>query len=96
MAAPPEVRAEPAPAESGAFHNPSVTRAIDATASQREETEAMDLRLADEVAVVTGASKGIGLAVTRALLSEGVNVVAARTLSDDLSQPTTRGKVHPV
>ena len=30
----------------------------------------MDLLLADKVAVVTGASKGIGLAITRALLDE--------------------------
>jgi NAD(P)-dependent dehydrogenase (short-subunit alcohol dehydrogenase family) len=59
--------------------------------------EAMDLRLAGKVAVVTGASKGIGLAVTRALVSEGVNVVAAaRDLTDDLSQLTTQGQVHPV
>jgi NAD(P)-dependent dehydrogenase (short-subunit alcohol dehydrogenase family) len=32
----------------------------------------MDLGLKDQVAVVTGASKGIGLAVTRALVAEGV------------------------
>jgi NAD(P)-dependent dehydrogenase (short-subunit alcohol dehydrogenase family) len=37
----------------------------------------MDLQLADHVAVVTGASKGIGLAVTRTLLDEGARVVAA-------------------
>jgi NADP-dependent 3-hydroxy acid dehydrogenase YdfG len=40
----------------------------------------MDLELTDKVAVVTGASKGIGLAVTRALTAEGALVVAgART-----------------
>lgn len=40
----------------------------------------MDLQLTDKVAVVTGASKGIGLAVTRALVAEGAVVVAgART-----------------
>ena len=40
----------------------------------------MDLELTDKVAVVTGASKGIGLAVTRALADEGARVVAgART-----------------
>ena len=40
----------------------------------------MDLELGDRVAVVTGASKGIGLAVVRALVAEGAFVVAgART-----------------
>ncbi len=37
----------------------------------------MDLRLSGKTAVVTGASRGIGLAVTRALIDEGVRVVAA-------------------
>ena len=36
----------------------------------------MDLELADKVAVVTGASKGIGLAVVRELAGEGAKVVA--------------------
>jgi NAD(P)-dependent dehydrogenase (short-subunit alcohol dehydrogenase family) len=31
----------------------------------------MDLKLTEHVAVVTGASKGIGLAITRTLLDEG-------------------------
>jgi NAD(P)-dependent dehydrogenase (short-subunit alcohol dehydrogenase family) len=37
----------------------------------------MDLGLEDRVAVVTGGSKGIGLAVVRGLLDEGAKVVAA-------------------
>jgi NAD(P)-dependent dehydrogenase (short-subunit alcohol dehydrogenase family) len=40
----------------------------------------MDLQLSDKVAVVTGASKGIGLSITRALADEGALVIAgART-----------------
>jgi NAD(P)-dependent dehydrogenase (short-subunit alcohol dehydrogenase family) len=42
----------------------------------------MDLMLKDKVAVVTGASKGIGMAVARELAAEGVRVVAgARSIS---------------
>ncbi|WNV84010.1 oxidoreductase [Umezawaea sp. Da 62-37] len=52
----------------------------------------MDLHLTGKIAVVTGASKGIGLAVTRALAAEGVQVVAgAREWHDDPSP-----LVHPV
>ena len=37
----------------------------------------MELMLRNKVAIVTGASKGIGMAVTEALADEGVLVVAA-------------------
>jgi NAD(P)-dependent dehydrogenase (short-subunit alcohol dehydrogenase family) len=36
----------------------------------------MDLMLKDKVAIVTGAGKGIGKAITQALTDEGVLVVA--------------------
>jgi NAD(P)-dependent dehydrogenase (short-subunit alcohol dehydrogenase family) len=49
----------------------------------------MNLELNDRVAVVTGASKGIGLAITRTLLEEGVRVVASsRSLSPELEELT--------
>jgi NAD(P)-dependent dehydrogenase (short-subunit alcohol dehydrogenase family) len=47
----------------------------------------MDLGLDGKTAVVTGASRGIGLAIVRALMSEGVRVVAgARTHTAELKE----------
>jgi NAD(P)-dependent dehydrogenase (short-subunit alcohol dehydrogenase family) len=49
----------------------------------------MDLQLHGKTAVVTGASRGIGLAVSRALAHEGVRVVgAARTITTELAAVT--------
>jgi len=47
----------------------------------------MDMQLQDKVAVVTGASKGIGLAVAAALVGEGAKVVAgSRTSTEALAE----------
>ncbi len=49
----------------------------------------MDLHLHGKSAVVTGASRGIGLAVSRVLAHEGVRVVgAARTITPELNEVT--------
>ena len=44
----------------------------------------MDLALKDKVAVVTGASGGIGLAVTKALADEGALVVTGSRTTENL------------
>jgi NAD(P)-dependent dehydrogenase (short-subunit alcohol dehydrogenase family) len=55
----------------------------------------MDLRLSDRVAIVTGGSKGIGLATTRTLLDEGAYVVAAsRRTSPELDAVAGERLVH--
>jgi NAD(P)-dependent dehydrogenase (short-subunit alcohol dehydrogenase family) len=45
----------------------------------------MDLGLSHHVAIVTGASKGIGLAITNALAAEGAHVLAAARTTDALA-----------
>jgi NAD(P)-dependent dehydrogenase (short-subunit alcohol dehydrogenase family) len=57
----------------------------------------MDLQLSGKVAVVTGASKGIGYAITQALAAEGVSVMAgARELTPELSELAAHARVRPM
>ena len=57
----------------------------------------MDLQLADKVAIVTGASRGLGLAITRAFVAEGMRVVAAARSEAELTALAAEfpGRVHP-
>jgi NAD(P)-dependent dehydrogenase (short-subunit alcohol dehydrogenase family) len=57
----------------------------------------MDLHLNGQTAIVTGASRGIGLAVTRGLVAEGVRVTAAaRKSSAELDELARTGMVRAV
>lgn len=61
----------------------------------------LELQLSGKTAIVTGGSAGIGLAIARALYSEGVNVVIAarnperleKAVADIQSLPTPRAKI---
>ena len=57
----------------------------------------MDLQLEDAVVLVTGAGKGIGLAITRAFVGEGAQVVAGSlSATDGLRELAGTGKVQIV
>jgi len=57
----------------------------------------VDLGLSGAVAIVTGAGRGIGLAVTRTLAAEGARVLAAsRTVTPQLAQLADEGAVRAI
>jgi len=58
----------------------------------------MNLELEGRVAIVTGASRGLGHAAAAALVEQGVCVVAAARSMDDLEQlrETAPDQIHPV
>ncbi|MEY9964326.1 NAD(P)-dependent dehydrogenase (short-subunit alcohol dehydrogenase family) [Streptacidiphilus sp. MAP12-16] len=57
----------------------------------------MDMHLTGKTAIVTGASRGIGLAVTRALVAEGARVVAgAREITPELKALVAQSDVLAV
>ena len=57
----------------------------------------MDLGLTGKSVVVTGAGRGIGLAITRAFVGEGARVIAgSRRTSVDLKELANQGFVTPV
>lgn len=58
----------------------------------------MDLRLDDAVVIVTGASRGLGAAITTALVAEGARVVAAARSTEALAAlaASSPDRIHPV
>lgn len=55
----------------------------------------MDLGIADRVALVTGASKGLGFGVARALIAEGVTVAISSRSEQRIRQAAEQLGAHP-
>jgi len=90
----------PSSTEYGSYGVIANIRAKIRPGGQREQIvgeTAVDLGLKNKVAVVTGASKGIGLAVTKALVAEGARVIAgARDVGGELQSLAEGGAVNAV
>ena len=58
----------------------------------------MDLAIAGQAVIVTGASRGLGAAIVRSLVAEGANVVAAARSREALDALAAEapGHIHPV
>ena len=58
----------------------------------------MELNLQDKVVIVTGASRGLGKAISKYLVGEGASVVAVARSQDDLNklQQFNFEKIDPV
>jgi NAD(P)-dependent dehydrogenase (short-subunit alcohol dehydrogenase family) len=64
---------------------------------KRYHSVTVDLNLQGKIAVVTGASKGIGLAITKGLVAEGARVIAgARDVGGELGGLASRWTVRAV
>ena len=61
----------------------SATASTPPDCRRKVRRDIMDLRLNGQTAIVTGASRGIGLAVTRGLVAEGVHVTAGALKSSE-------------
>ncbi len=69
-----------------------------AALTSEDEQPRMDLQLTGTVAIVTGASRGLGRAAAAALVAEGARVVAvarSKDALDDLAAGAD-GRIHPV
>lgn len=56
----------------------------------------MDLELKDKTAIITGASRGIGLAIAESLAQEGCNLVICARGEEELSEAATSLRAHGV